>query len=147
MQAGNEMLSRVYEGEDGVVVGHVAVHDYTARSVMETAAEAAGLPANELAAVARLFVDAGARRVGIGRRLLDTAASLSCDLGRRPVLDVWERFEAAVALYQAAGWDRVGLVDIRFRSPCSPACVHDGNGIRSFVFVGPEPPSVGGSPG
>ncbi len=50
-----------------------------------------------------------------------------------------------VALYESVGWEKVGAVDIRFGSPCSDACVHDGAGIRSFVFVGPDKPAERGS--
>lgn len=105
---------------------------------MAAGSDATGVPVDELAVVARLFVDPRTRGTGVGRMLLAAAASLSREHGRRPVLDVWERLPAAIALYESAGWEKVGPVDIRFRSPCSEACVHDGDGIRSFVFVGPD---------
>lgn len=118
-------------------VGHVALHEASAPSVMQVAAAATGLPMAKLASVARLFVDPTAQRRGLGRALLDHASADARHLGRRPVLDVWEELPSARALYESARWTAVGATVIEFRSGCTPSCVHEGTSIRSFVYVSP----------
>jgi GNAT superfamily N-acetyltransferase len=135
LAAPNEMASFVFE-LNGEVVGHVAVHEYSARSVMAVASEGLNRPVGDFAAVARLFVASDGRRRGVGRALLDcAAAAASLDLGRHPILDVWNRLSPAIGLYESAGWARVGAATINFRSICTPACVHDGSSIDSFVYA------------
>lgn len=138
--AGSELVAFVYEVE-GRVVGHVAFHRYSARSVMAAASEGTGVPPDGLGAVARLFVDPRFRHRRIGTTLLDATVHYAREVGLRPVLDVWERLPAAIALYESAGWERVGSVEITFGSPCSVECVHEGNSIRSIVLVAPDAPN------
>lgn len=126
----------VAEDSDGAIAGHVCLHQWSARSLMATAAGAAGVTPEGLAVVSRLFVDPHHRRRGLGRLLLDHAAAAVHALGRRPMLDVWERLPGAMALYESAGWRRVGSGVIRFRS-CTDRCVHDGQEITSLVYLGP----------
>jgi ribosomal protein S18 acetylase RimI-like enzyme len=135
--ANNELRSFVVQ-IDGDVSGHVAVHEYTARSVMNLAAEALQVRPDQLVAVARLFVDPSARRSGVGRSLVEAATEVSVSLERRAILDVWQELPAAISLYESLGWKRLGTAQIDFRSACTQACVHDGRSISSFVYVAPD---------
>jgi GNAT superfamily N-acetyltransferase len=114
---------------EGSVAGHVALHRTSLPVVMECARRALASTADdELAVVARLIVSPTARREGIGRLLLERAATAARGLGRHPILDVVTRYDAANALYLAAGWVNAGEVEMRFA---------DGTTLSSYVYVAP----------
>jgi GNAT superfamily N-acetyltransferase len=100
--------------EDGDVVGHVLLRPSTSAPVMRAAARATGLPEDRLGVVGRLLVSPTARRRGLGRALLDVAASHAGRLGLHPVLDVVTGHRAAIAMYEAAGWRRADTVHVTF---------------------------------
>ena len=112
----------------GEVVGHVALHTGSSRAVIDLAVEATGLPAPRLGVVARLLVSPGVRRAGIGRSLLGVAAGHAVQLGLRPILDVVDRHEAAIRLYENSGWTCAGRVTVSFGR---------GVPIDELVFLGP----------
>ncbi|MFJ6435247.1 GNAT family N-acetyltransferase [Streptomyces sp. NPDC091416] len=85
------------------VLGHVAL-----TRTDDVLAADVGRPPAELASVARLFATASARRRGVASGLLATVAKAAADEGLRAVLEVEEGGEAAVALYERAGWRRAG---------------------------------------
>jgi GNAT superfamily N-acetyltransferase len=114
--------------DEGGIVGHVALHRTSSAPVMALAEAATGRPAAELAVVARLLVAPAARRRGIGRALLGTAAAGAVDGGRVPMLDVVPQFTSAVALYEACGWRRVGRVVV---------ALPDGTSLDELVYVLP----------
>lgn len=58
----------------------------------------------DLTWVSALFVAAGARRLGIGRRLLEVLVVDALDNGRRPCLEVLPTHPGAMSLYLATGW-------------------------------------------
>ncbi|MER6118446.1 GNAT family N-acetyltransferase [Streptomyces sp. NPDC001743] len=89
------------EGPD--VLGHVAL-----TRTDEALAVDAGLPARELASVARLFVTASARRRGVAGALLAAVTKAAASRGLRAVLEVEDGGRAAMALYERAGWRRAG---------------------------------------
>jgi GNAT superfamily N-acetyltransferase len=110
--AGHELGSWVAE-IDGRIVGHVALrHDPTNPSVV-TAAHAVGIPADRLAMVTRLFTSPDLRRAGLGRALLRHATAEAGSLGMTAVLDVGKSLTAAVALYEAERWTRVGDLQLQ----------------------------------
>jgi len=113
---------------DDVVVGHAALHHRSTSAVMELATSRTGRTAAEFGVVARLFAAPSARRAGVGRALLDhvTAEARARDLV--PVLDVWTELIGAIALYESAGWERIGTVT--FDAP-------DGRRFDEHVYVGP----------
>lgn len=118
----------------GIVVGHVALHPRSSsNAVMVLAEEATGLPAPQLAVVARLLVSPTERRAGIGRLLLDAAADRAAQLGLWPILDVVAESEVPIRLYEEAGWTCVGKVTVTF-GRSGP--------IDEFVFLGPPPPAA-----
>lgn len=123
----------VAEDPDDGVVGHVLLRPSAwSPAIMEAASAATGRDVAHLAVVARLLVAPWARRRGVGRALLDAAASRALDLGRQPVLDVvrgpGRGHEAAIQLYERAGWHRAGTVTGTFSN---------GTTVDELVYVGP----------
>jgi GNAT superfamily N-acetyltransferase len=116
---------------DGIVIGHVALHARSSSdAVMALAETTTGLPAAQLAVVARLLVSPTERRTGIGRLLLSAATERSVELGLWPILDVVAQSAAPIRLYEEAGWTCVGKVTVTFG--------HSGP-IDEFVYLGPPP--------
>ena len=107
------------------ILGHVALHSRSTTPVMTLASEATGRAHHELGVVARLMVAPSARRMGLGRRLLDVATAAASSKGRLAVLDVVREDRAAIALYDRCGWTRVGQVVVEL-----PGIVLD-----EFVYV------------
>lgn len=89
------------EGPD--VLGHVAL-----TSTGQDLAADAGVPADQLASVARLFATASARRRGVARALVATASAAAAAEGLRLVLEVEDGGGAAIALYERTGWRHAG---------------------------------------
>ena len=92
---------------DGVVVGHVALHDAAVDPTLPAAQRATGLPSDRLAVLARLLVSPQHRGAGLGRELLQTATARARGRGQRAVLDVVQDAAAPVRLYEAQGWQRL----------------------------------------
>lgn len=114
------------------VLGHVALHRSSAEEVMDAVVSATGLAGDRVAVVARLLVSPAARRQGIGRALLEKAATAASCLGRRAVLDVVEDHRAAFALYEACGWERVGRVEWTLPGD---------RPLREFIYLSPNLPA------
>jgi GNAT superfamily N-acetyltransferase len=114
---------------DGGLAGHVALLPDSSDASMDLAMTTTGLPLESLGFVSRLFVAPDARRNGVGRALLETAASFARDLGLRPVLDVVTRFQNAIDLYESSGWTRAGLVI---------AQIPGGVTLEEFVYIAPD---------
>jgi GNAT superfamily N-acetyltransferase len=123
-----DLLGAWVAEDNDCIDGHVALRCRTSAPVLQLASEVTGVDASRLAVVARLFVSPRARRRGIGRALLSAAAARACELGRLPVLDVVDGGKGAVALYEAAGWRRVGEVRVSFS---------DGQVVDELVYVAP----------
>ncbi|MFG2697566.1 GNAT family N-acetyltransferase [Kitasatospora sp. NPDC048407] len=102
------------------VLGHVALTHSG-----PVLAAAVGLPEDQLAAVARLFVGVPARRGGLAGALLERAAQAAVEGGRRPVLEVESGAAGAIALYERAGWQFVCTATANWLTPAGePAVVH-----------------------
>lgn len=80
----------------------------------DLAINATGLGAGELVVVLRLYVSPLTRHSGMASALLDHAVEVAHTGGARPVLDVGAGLTGAVALYESAGWTRLG--DIAYTS-------------------------------
>jgi GNAT superfamily N-acetyltransferase len=132
----DEALGTWVSEEDGVIIGHVALHRRSSAPVLDLASRALGLPADRLGVVARLMVDPGHRGRGIGRALLETATDASWERGLWPVLDVVADSAGAIALYERCGWTRAGEVTVTFRS---------GPTLEEAVFLGPVQRRGGGT--
>ena len=97
----------VAEDESGMM-GHVALCHAAGETAAPVWSAAAGLPPERIAAVARLFVTPRARGRGLGAVLLATACGAARERGLRPALEVLGHDRRAIALYERAGWRRVG---------------------------------------
>ena len=96
--------------DGGAVVGHVCLNGASSSPVMTMAVEVTG--ADAFGVVARLFVSPACRRLGVGEQLLATAADEARRRGLLPILDVSVTFDAAIALYERTGWQRLGRVQV-----------------------------------
>jgi GNAT superfamily N-acetyltransferase len=93
---------------DDEVVGQLLLRDGGDLELRDTVADAAGVPADRLASVSRLFVAPRARGTGTAARLIDTAVAAAAGRGRRCALDVLDaRWGGPTALYERLGWRRV----------------------------------------
>lgn len=115
---------------DGAIVGHVALHDVTTGAAEALAVAATGLASDDLIVLARLLVAPGARGIGLGRALVGTAVTEAHRRGRRPYLDVAVTLGAAIRLYDAMGWERIGAVTATFR---------EADPLDEHVYLGPPP--------
>jgi GNAT superfamily N-acetyltransferase len=131
--APDELAAWVAEVE-GEIVGHVGLHSRCTSATTNVLGQVMRLKDDELGVVARLFVSPTARRQGIGRRLLSTATEAARSRGLVPVLEVVTWLGAAVSMYEALGWARVGTAAFRFT---------DGTDLPMFVYVfsGQGPPT------
>jgi GNAT superfamily N-acetyltransferase len=118
----------VIEGNDGIV-GHVALHPATSLPMLALVRSELAVKPREVGVIARLLVAPSARRRGIGRGLLDVAASEARRRGLIPILDVVTRHASAIALYEDAGWTRLGQVD------CD---LPDGTQVEEFIYRAPS---------
>lgn len=109
------------------LVGHVALNETTSPSVMELVEERG--PTAQPVYVARLLVDPGSRRLGVGRQLLDHARRAAANAGHCPFLDVVDTPTAtpAISLYRRDGWEELGRVSFELV----------GDEIEELVFRGP----------
>ena len=126
---GDELGAWVASDAGRGVVGHVALHPSSWEGVMEVALAALDCGEDDLAVVARLMVAPSARRAGIGRALLTCATRDAAARRRTAILDVAAHYDAAVALYDDAGWRRIG--EVMFPMP-------DGSAVKEIVFAAPE---------
>lgn len=117
--------------ESDEIVGQVALHRRSSASVMNLAAEALGVDEAKLCVVARLVVAPAARRKGVGLLLLETAAREARRYDLVPILDVVTSSEGAVAMYERAGWRRLGKVEQRFGEAMT---------INEYVYSAPRIP-------
>lgn len=116
--------------EDRRIVGHVALHQQSSMPVMALACARTARSADDLVVVARLLVSPTARRRGIGRSLLHTAATAALAEDRWPILDVVPHLTAARWLYERSGWTCAGTVTVP---------LPNGAAITELVYLGPTP--------
>jgi len=112
----------------GEIVGHVALHASTSIPVVGLLRSRLGIAASEIGVVARLMVAPSMRRRGVARSLLEVASEEARCRGLVPILDVVPRHEAAIALYENAGWENLGQVTYD---------LPDGTMVDEFVFRAP----------
>jgi GNAT superfamily N-acetyltransferase len=112
------------------IVGHVALHDDALDPALDPASRATGLTPDQIVVVARLLVSPTARRRGVGNALMTQATKTAHGSGLRPVLDVAQHYEGAIALYEACGWTRAEQLTLTFP---------DGSVVESWLYLGPLP--------
>jgi GNAT superfamily N-acetyltransferase len=104
--APRDLLKAWVDVEDEALSGHIAVVTGVDDPLL---VQAASWPAEQLAAISRLFVAPGARGAGRGQQLLETAMTYAAQHGLGLVLDVVEdQRSAAIRLYERLGWRFVG---------------------------------------
>lgn len=123
----HETTSWVAE-QDAAIVGHIALHESPVDPTLPAAQRATGLPPEGLAVVARLLVDPTIRRAGVGRELLATATQHAAAQRQRCVLDVVRDAHAAIAFYEAAGWQRLEPLTLTFEGRAA---------LDLWVYLGP----------
>jgi GNAT superfamily N-acetyltransferase len=111
--------------DGGRIVGHVAANPHSHRAVMDLVRTVR--IDRQVGVIARLVVDPGVRRQGIGAKLLDQARSHIVSLGFTPVLDVVAA-SPAVSLYRSTGWMEIG--EVTFEA--------SGRTISERVFLAPS---------
>ena len=116
---------------DNQLVGHVQISEPNASDAAANLwADKAGVPLDRLAVGGRLFVSQRGRGHRIGQELTATATHTAQSLGRRAVLDVMAKDEAAIATYERLGWQRFGTITHTF---------NDGDSVPAYAYVSPEP--------
>jgi len=114
--------------DDLGILGHVTTRTSSAPAATELATARLGIAPSALGFVSRLMVAPRARRRGIARQLLSTAALDLASRGLVAVLDVLTRDVAAIALYEHEGWVRLGTTSFTSRS---------GTRFDEVVFLAP----------
>jgi GNAT superfamily N-acetyltransferase len=100
------LLAAWVASEGDRLLGHVALRE-PERDGAAIWSTASGLPPASIAAVSALFVAPEARGRGLGAALLNHVQREARSRGRHAALEVLERDEAAIALYERSGWMRV----------------------------------------
>jgi ribosomal protein S18 acetylase RimI-like enzyme len=113
----------------GAIVGHAALHPRTTPEAVGLACEKLLVGPDSLGVVARLFVAPDARHHGVARALVDTVAAEARTRGLEPILDVALSLTDAIALYDRAGWQRIGQVAHEFP---------DGELLPEVVYIAPD---------
>jgi ribosomal protein S18 acetylase RimI-like enzyme len=113
---------------DSTIVGHVVLRTRSAPASSTLAARALDVEPEQLGFVARLLVAPAARRRGVARRLLEHVVHEARERDLDAVLDVVTRDVAAIALYDATGWRRLGGHTMTLR---------DGGTLELVVFAAP----------
>lgn len=110
------------------IVGHVSLQGLRRNEMSDLWSVGAGCDPDELVAISRLFVDPACRGLQSGRLLAETAMRYATKLGRRTVLDVAAHNQAAIHLYERMGFERVGMIEMKF----------DDDSVSIFAYIGPQ---------
>jgi ribosomal protein S18 acetylase RimI-like enzyme len=115
---------------DGEIVGHVAVSepqpgDDAVRLWMEQADD----KADDIAVLGRLFVKRSARGRSIGEQLARAAVMEMATQKKRMVLDVMEKDQDAIRLYERLGLKKIGVATHHFG---------EGQETSAICYVVPE---------
>jgi len=111
-----------------MVVGHIALHGSSPGPLTTVVYESMGVGPSGVGVVSRLMVSPELRGRGLGRRLLVAATAEARRRALLPVLDVVTSYVAAIAFYEAAGWQRIGRIAIP---------MPNGELVDEYVFVAP----------
>ncbi|MFJ1879913.1 GNAT family N-acetyltransferase [Streptomyces sp. NPDC088137] len=88
----------------GSVVGHVAIMKAEGEEAVTLWQRRSGEAKTRIGVLARLFVVRSARKHAVGERLMRAAMDYAEENGLRLVLDVMEKDESAIRLYERLGW-------------------------------------------
>jgi ribosomal protein S18 acetylase RimI-like enzyme len=122
---------------DSKIVGHVAIFRPSGEDAVDLYRRRFNGSAEDVAVLARLFVIREARRHAVGERLMMAATQHAAESGKRLVLDVMTKDQAAIRLYERLGWQPLGSADHEYG---------DGQQTSALCFVSPAvdvPPQSG----
>lgn len=115
---------------DGEIVGHVAVSEpQPGDDAVRLWLEQSDDRIEDLAVIGRLFVKAAARRRSIGEQLAKAVATDENLRGKRLVLDVMDKDQDAIRLYERLGLKKIGVATHRFG---------DNQTITAYCYVVPQ---------
>jgi GNAT superfamily N-acetyltransferase len=105
--APDRLLAAWVAEDEQTVIGHVALCGAVGDAAAPLWSAASGLPPEQLAVVAKLFVAPRARGHGVGAALLAHAGAEARRRDLRPAIEVLDHDRGAIALYERTGWRRV----------------------------------------
>jgi ribosomal protein S18 acetylase RimI-like enzyme len=91
---------------DGKIVGHAELQDASGLNPQVIDSLIPHAPLSSFAALVSLFVDPKIQGKGVGARLVREALARGKVEGKRLVLIVLEKDEAAIRMYEKMGWER-----------------------------------------
>lgn len=127
----NDLLGAWVVEHESRLVGHVSLCSAASESSASLWSSACDVPPEQLAVIARLFAAPSARGRGVGAALLDVACDEARSRGLRPVLDVLDLNQRAMALYERKGWRRIASV------PASWAVIDSKEHLLHY-FISPD---------
>lgn len=113
---------------DCQIVGHVAISQPQGEDAVTLWLRQSNTSKEHVAVLERLFVLPEARGHAIGQQLTRTATDYAREIGRRLVLDVMTKDDAAIRLYERLGWQPIGTATHTFG---------DGQQIDAVCYVSP----------
>lgn len=115
---------------DGEIVGHVAVSEpQPGDDAVRLWLEQSDDRIEDVAVIGRLFVKPSARRQSIGEQLSKAVATDEALRGKRLVLDVMDKDQDAIRLYERLGLKKIGVATHHFG---------EGRTITAYCYVVPQ---------
>lgn len=112
-------LSAAWVAElDGQVVGHALISEASDEDAVRLWQARSDQP---VAVLARLFVSPSARGHRLGEQLTEAAMHWAQERGQRLLLDVMEKDQAAIRVYENLGWSYLGDIQHRVDDRTVPA--------------------------
>nr|WP_273482790.1 GNAT family N-acetyltransferase [Kribbella italica] len=126
------MISSWIAELDGQIVGHVAISEpQPGDDAVRLWLEQSDDTVDKVAVVGRLFVTKAARRKAIGEKLARAVVTDPLVRGKRLVLDVMDKDQDAIRLYERLGLQKIGTATHTFG---------EGQTITAHCYVVPEIP-------
>ena len=128
----NGLISSWVAELDGRIVGHVAISEpQPGDDAVRLWLEQSDDTIDKVAVIGRLFVTKAAHRKAIGEKLARAVVTDPAVRGKRLVLDVMDKDQDAIRLYERLGLQKIGTATHQFG---------DGQTIRAYCYVAPVIP-------
>ena len=115
---------------DGEIVGHVAISEpQPGDDAVRLWLEQSDDTVDNVAVIGRLFVKVSARHQSIGKKLSMAVVTDPAIRGKRLVLDVMDKDQDAIRLYERLGLKKIGVATHRFG---------EGQTITAYCYAVPE---------
>jgi GNAT superfamily N-acetyltransferase len=111
---------------NGAIAGHAEIQDASKHPPGITESLQ---PISAYAAFVSLFVDPRTQGKGIGKRLVEEAVAWGKKEGKRLVLIVLDKDEAAIRMYERMGWEKGNVY---------PYVTSDGRKYQATMYVSPK---------